>query len=225
MKFLSFLFISSFLSFSLFCAENPFTKGSGSKFSLTMKNSPSAELSIYVTESSNENIAVEYFFLAQNTFIQTKMWQQFHLKMSNNKINIHKGFVKIPENPAPEIMDPQMFQQKDGVQLNDFLFSKKEGMNKFKVSEGKVEVPAGSVQAIHYRKKNGDQTVDFWISDQAKPIGLVKLISTNPKKDTQNYKVELLTLVTNVKASIDPSKAVKMSEKTKQRLSNPLKNR
>lgn len=205
-------------------AQNIFTVGSGSKFHLTMKDSPTAELAIYITESSNENIAVEYFFQAMNTFVETKMWQQFHIKVgSDGKINIHKGYVKTTSVPHPEILPDGFFSQKDGIQLNDFLFAKEETLNKFKVADEKVEVPAGSVTASHYRKTNNGQTIDFWISHEAKPIGLIKLVSIHPKKAINNFSIELIGLLKNVKPTIKPSEAKPISEETEKTLSHPLK--
>jgi hypothetical protein len=39
-----------------------------------------------------------------------------------------------------------------------------------------ITVPAGSFKTKHYREKTGDgDDVDYWISDQAPPLGLVKM--------------------------------------------------
>jgi hypothetical protein len=219
--------VSSFLlllfSLNLF-AQYPFVVGTGSKFHLSMKDSPTAELAIYIAESSDQNIAVEYFFHAMNTFVETKMWQQFHMKMgSNGAIDIHKGYVKTTSVDHPEILPKGFFAQKDGVQLNDFLFAKEEILNKFKVGDEKIEVPAGSVTASHYRKTNNGQTIDFWISNEAKPIGLVKLVSVHPKKAINNYSIELIGLMKNVKATINPKLAKPISKETQATLSHPLK--
>lgn len=58
-----------------------------------------------------------------------------------------------------------------------------------------------------------DQTIDFWISDKAGAMGLVKLISQGKKDKNHNYRIELQALIKNVKAKINKKEAVPLSEK------------
>ena len=51
----------------------------------------------------------------------------------------------------------------------------------------------------------------------------MKLISKNPKVAQQNYEIELVSLLKNVKATIDPKKTVPLTKKGKAALAIPLK--
>jgi hypothetical protein len=108
-----------------------------------------------------------------------------------------------------------------GLQVNDFLFSNQAQLDKDKIGVETVEIAEGSTKATHYRTSRNGQTIDYWISDDAKPMGLVMLISKNPKKPEQNYGLELVNLMENVKAKILPEKAVPLSEKGKALLAKP----
>jgi hypothetical protein len=81
-------------------------------------------------------------------------------------------------------------------------------------------VPAGTVEATHYRIIDRDQTVDFWIHESAKPIGIVKMISTG-KSLKHNYSLELKSLMTNSAPKIDPKKARPLTKEAKEFLPKP----
>ncbi|MDE3035227.1 MAG: hypothetical protein KGJ14_04565, partial [Nitrospirota bacterium] len=73
---------------------------------------------------------------------------------------------------------------------------------------------AGQVRCLHYRAEKGGQTLDFWASDEAKPIGLVRMVSTGKKKE-DNYRLELKELLSGIAPKIDPSKAGPLSDEMK----------
>jgi len=93
------------------------------------------------------------------------------------------------------------------------MFSDEAQLDKFKVGLESVEVPAGKILCSHYRKARGDQTVDFWISDKAGAIGLVKLTSKGVNNKDHDFKLELLSLLKNVKPKINPKEAVPLTDK------------
>lgn len=199
------------LSFNLQAGTKEYIVGAGSEFKFTGDNGEKVSLSIYITESSFTKLGVEYF-MSSGGFMGVQAWQQFILGISDNGLNMQEGYVLSAEMKAPEIMTKEFRENnQNGVQVEDFFFTKEADIEKFKIGVEKIEVPAGSITSTHYRKKRADQTVDFWISDKAGAIGLVKLVSAGGK--TQNYKIELQSLITNVKPKIDPKKAVPLTEK------------
>jgi hypothetical protein len=194
-----------------------YTVGTGSEFKFTPDQGESAALSIYITDSSFTKLGVEYF-LSAGSFIKTELWQQFHLGLGQSVLTLDDGYILTAEMTKPEIMTKDFIgNHSDGVNVEDFFFSKGSAIEKFKIGIEKVEVPAGSITCTHYKRSNNGQSVDFWISDKAGDIGLVKLISKG--NVNQNYKIELMSLLKNVKAKIDPLQAVPLTEKGKSFLS------
>lgn len=206
--------LSMMTSLSSFAAE--YTTGSGSEFRMTSKNGDKADLSIYITESSFTRLGVEYFFTsAGNALLKTQVWQQFHLGLTGSALTLDEGYILSDDMKKAEIMTPDFLKKRnDGVNLEDFFFRKAADLEKLKVGQEQIEVPAGPLSATHFRKSSNGQTVDFWVSDKAGAIGLVKLVSTG-KKESQNYKIELLGLLKNVKPKILPKDAVPLSDKGK----------
>lgn len=101
----------------------------------------------------------------------------------------------------------------NGVQVEDFFFSKQADIDKYRIGIESIEVPAGTILSTHYQKKKDEQTVDFWIADKAGAIGLVKLISKGSKDKNHNYTIELMSLLKNVKTKINPKIAVPLTKK------------
>ncbi len=203
-------------------AADVFESGSGSEFSMK-SNGISSKLNIYITESSFTRLGIEYYFETSG-FIQKKMWQQFILGIHNDgPLSVEAAYVKTPELKKAEQLTSEYLNVNKGVKLEQFFFSNKSQIDKFKVGSENIEVPAGNLQATHYQKKNNGQVVDFWISDKVKPIGLVKLSSKNPKVMEQNYEIELVSLLVNVKATIDPKNSGPLTDEGKKALAIPLK--
>lgn len=200
---------------------NSFPPGKGSTFNLKMQGSQ-ANLSIYIAEASAHDLSIEYFIEVKESLLPIQMWQQFEIQIQAGKTaQVTKGYVQTKELKNPEAMTAEYLQGFDGVQVNDFLFKTKQELDKNKVADEEVMVPAGKTKTTHYRTKNNGQTIDYWISDEAKPIGLVKLVSENPKKVEQNYSIELLSLMNNVKPYINPKNAVPLTPLGKSFLAKP----
>jgi hypothetical protein len=108
----------------------------------------------------------------------------------------------------------------DGAQISTFMFESADELRQSKVGIEKITVPAGTVEATHYRIIDRDQTVDFWIHESAKPIGIVKMISTG-KSLKLNYSLELKSLMTNSAPKIDPKKARPLTKEAKEFLPKP----
>lgn len=199
-----------------------FEKGSGSEFVMSSQGQK-VSLNIYIANKAKHNMSVEFHF-GTGGLLSTNMYQQFEMSLKGTSpVKVEKGYILTSGSGAPEIMKEYMFHQNRGVQINDFLFaSAGEIEGSFKGDET-VEIPAGSIVAKHYQKSANGQTVDFWISDQVKPIGLVKLVSKSDKEKFNNYTIELASLLKNVAAKIDPKKAVPMSKQTEEMLRDDRK--
>lgn len=221
---LKFFIISLLCSTSIF-AQNlstSFPAGAGSTYKIKMGNDTTPILlSLYVAGTRVDSVHIEYF-LETKSLIPVQMWQQFEIGVSTKGAEIRKGYVQTKEMGNAEIMPSQYLKgASGGIQVNDFLFANKEQLNKDKVAEEIVEIAAGSTKATHYRTTNNGQTVDYWISQDAKPMGLVMLVSKSEKNVNQNYSLELTSLMENVKAKIIPEKAQPLSAIGKSLLAKP----
>ena len=213
--------IFTLMSFNLYAGTKEYIVGSGSEFKFSGSQGEKVSLSIYITESSFTKLGVEYF-LASEGLLGVQAWQQFIMGIGSNGLTLEQGYVQTPDMKVPEIMtkDFQM-NNKNGVQVEDFFFSKESEIEKYKIGMETVEVPAGRILSTHYRKKRDKQTVDFWISDKAGSIGLVKLVSTGSAE--HDYKIELSSLLTNVKPKIVPKLAVPLTDKGRMFIGKPAK--
>lgn len=199
-----------------------FPQGKGSIYQLEVQGQKiPVTVSIYVADSKKDTVSIEYFISSRESLLPLEMWQQFEIAPSPSGTKVTKGYVQTKELKNPEILTGDYLNGFDGVKVNDFLFSDENEINKNKIGVESVQVPAGKDQATHYRTAANGQTVDYWISDSAKPIGLVKLVSKHPTDEKRNYKLELTSLMKNVKAFIDPAKAVPLSATGKSLLSKP----
>jgi hypothetical protein len=203
-------FFSSLLP--LYAVEK-FEVGKGAEF--TMKSQGLADttnLQIYIAESSFSQLSIEMHFSDQMQILEVT--QRFDMTLKDKgPLSIEKGYFQGPDTKGALIMTKEFFEiNSDGVLLTNFLFSKKEDINKNKIGEEIVEVPGGTLYCTHYQKKRADQTVDFWINDKVKPIGLVKLVSKG-KKGSHNYTVVLNNILTGAKAKINTKKARPVTRK------------
>jgi hypothetical protein len=147
---------------------------------------------------------------------QVKMWQYFSLKKTGDApVAIVSGYILVPEmNGVPEKLEDRHFKGMEGVKVDDFLFTSAEDLEKNKKGEETLETPAGKIKTVHYSRTNNGQTFDFWMSAEAEPITLVKAVSAGTLAE-QNYTLVLSSLLKNVKAMIDPAKAVPFGPKGK----------
>jgi hypothetical protein len=190
-----------------------FKVGDGAQYSVTMNKANPIDLNIYITDKKNEDIGIEYHMSIMNALVQRELWQQFVLKVSkSNGVKVQEGYIYAKELKKPQKMEQKHFENKKGIKLEQFLFSEKKELDRYKVGVEKLRIPAGNIEATHYQKKENGQTVNFWISDKAKPIGLVKLVSQSQKEKTQNYTIELKSLLTGVSATINRKEAIPLDK-------------
>jgi hypothetical protein len=221
-KFLFLVVLFSVNTFAQSLSES-FPAGKGASYKVRVKNSSEPiYLSLYIAGTRVDSVHIEYF-MDTKTIIPVQMWQQFEIGVNGKgPAEIRKGFVMTKELANAEIMPPEYLKgAAGGIQVNNFLFADKAQLDKDKVGEELVEIAAGSTKATHYRTTNNGQTVDYWISDDAKPMGLVMLISKSKTNPNQNYNLELVNLMENVKAKILPEKAVPLTAKGKSMLAKP----
>ncbi|MBL7666008.1 MAG: hypothetical protein JNM93_12810 [Bacteriovoracaceae bacterium] len=202
--------------FFIFEASANYRVGSGSVYNFASQDVQNTELSIYITDSSFTNLGIEYFFSTKSELLPFSMWQQFQMILEPGKpLHLVDGYLQTSEMKKPQIMPKEMLNiNQGGVQLSDFLFAAEAELNPYLIGEENIEIPAGSIKAKHYRKTRDKQTVDFWISELALPIGLVKLESKGEKPD-HNYVIELKNLAENIKKKIDPIDATALDEEGK----------
>lgn len=196
------IFVIFNLTVFQFCFGNEFTVGSGSEFNLYSQNQVTT-LSIYIATKSQSQLGVEFYFQTPSV-LMPQMWQHYVLERGNGAISVNKGFFKVSKSDPPKKMEKEFFNinQGKGVELTQFFFSNSKELEKDFVGYEQIEVIAGPLSVKHYRKKNNGQVVDYWISSEVKPIGLVKLVSKSETVPTQNYSIELNALIKNVKPEI-----------------------
>ena len=199
-----------------------FPAGKGSTYKIKMRQDTTPIfLSLYVAGTRVDSVHIEYF-METKSILPVQMWQQFEIGVTSSGAEVRKGYVLTKELSQPEIIPADYLKGAGGgIQVNDFLFANKAQLDKDKIGEETVEIAAGTTKATHYRAKSNGQTVDYWISDDAKPMGLVMLVSKSDKSENQNYSLELTGLMENVKAKILPEKAVPLTEKGKSMLAKP----
>lgn len=217
------IFFAFFFCANAFAADlSSFTPGKGTLYQMEVQGQKiPVDVSIYVAASNSSSVSIEYFISSRQSLLPIEMWQQFEIAPSPTGTKVLKGFVQTKELKNPETLTGEYLGGLDGVKVNDFLFSNEGDLNKNKIGDEMVQVPAGKDKAAHYRVESGGSTIDYWISPSAKPIGLVKLTSSHPTDDKKNYKLELVSLMKNVKPYIDPAKAVPLSEMGKSFLAKP----
>ena len=221
MKYIKYLLAVLLFSTTLLAGTKDYTVGSGSEFKFIGEKGENINLSIYVSESSFTKLGIEYFF-STGGLLGVEAWQQYIMSVSDHGLSLDQGYILSPEMKKPEIMTKEFRENNEnGVKVEDFFFTKEADIEKYKIGMETIEVPAGNILCSHYQKKRDNQTVDFWISDKAGAIGLVKLLSKGSKD--QNYKIELMSLLKNVKAKIKPTEAVPLSEKGKMFLNKKVK--
>ncbi len=220
------LILIVFIQLNLFAKDDKykdkdtvFVKGAGAKYIMKSGNIGKAYMAIYFAKSDPGHLAIEYYINSIDSIIPVKLWQQFTLaRPADSGIKVVAGYILDEHLKKPQKMTSEHLKGTEGVLIDDFLFKKRSELSKFLVAKEIVEVPAGSVQADHYRKNRNGQIVDFWISPKAGAMGLIKLISKG-KKASQNYTLELLSLLKNVAAKIDPKKSILLNDKGRALLS------
>jgi len=140
-----------------------FPTGAGAKYQISFSNMNIADLVISIADVNTNSLNIEYYMSSFQGFQTVEMWQQFEIsrKPLSRKIEITKGFILTQEMKRPERI-PLEKNSRDGnmftdLTLKDFILTKEE-LEKYKIGKETVTVPAGEIEATHYRiiKKRPD---------------------------------------------------------------------
>ena len=189
-----------------------FPLGSGARYTLITEGDTRSDLIVSSAESQPKSLRIEYYMKAKNSPIPIELWQQFRIELpASGPLKVTEGYVFNTTLKNPEKLPDSALGGFDGVLTSDFLFSDPAGLAKLKKGEEMIDLPAatgpgGKVKATRFEQDRNGQKVVFWISEEAKPISMIKLISTGPKPE-HKYQLILEALVQNVKARIDPAQA------------------
>jgi hypothetical protein len=191
-------------------------QGNGSRFSLQSQGSTfDMNVGLVKVDVAASRAVIEIY--ASDQF-SDPLWQQFALEVKGDRPSVESGYIQVG-NKAPMVLTKQYLSGIGNLDVGMFLVSEADlraGTSKDLKSLGQETITsaAGQVKCLHYRVEKGGQTLDFWASDEAKPIGLVRMISTGKKKE-DNYQLELKELLSGIAAKIDPAKAGPLSDEMK----------
>lgn len=177
-------------------------------------SSGKAQVAITIADQSKSELAIEFYF-KDLSFIGIEMWQRFHLSPDNKNLKLNNGYVLMPMLGKPFILSDDYLKGFDGAQLTAFMINSEEEMKSNFIGKESISVPAGTVEALHYRIKDRGQTIDFWIHESAKPVGIVKMTSKGTSIK-QNYELSLLHLIENAGAKINPNEARPLTKEAKE---------
>lgn len=216
-KFLPFLCIAiisvfylkdPFINASEFKNGATFVPGSGALYKMEMSG-VATDISIYVADHNSGNLDIEYYFSSLAGFKPIEIWQQFRFKPQNKdgeqRAELDQGWILSKELKGPRRLPKAMLKGgAGGPDLMDFVLSGESQARK--VATEMVKIPAGETKAFKFLYEKNGQKIEYWVSPDAKPMGLVKLISTGEDPKHQ-YKLTLQSLLKNVKAKIkaDPA--------------------
>jgi hypothetical protein len=197
-------------------------QGNGSRFKMQAQGGTyDLQVGLVRVDQNFGLVTIEVFAAAQ---FADPLWQQFILSTSGNRPKVEVGYIQIGKR-SPMKLQASHLAGTSNLDINLFLLSeaelRRESMGGMK-SLGKetLNTKAGTVDCGHYRLEGPEQNLDLWISDEARPVGLVRLVSTG-KKPADNYRLELEELLSGIAAKIDPGRAVPLSEDMKALLSRP----
>lgn len=193
-----------------------YKKGEGSKY-LFEGFMGQAQVIMTVADQSESKLAIEINFKT-TTKVPQEMWQQFILEMdSSKKLVLKEGYMHSTLSEKAEKINLKSLAATEDFEMKDFLITNKEELQKNKVAEEKVQTPAGLIQTTHYRVKSKGATLDYWISEQALPFGLVKMVSSGPE-EKHKYSMTLEMRVKGVKPKINPKNVVSKEGRPQERV-------
>jgi hypothetical protein len=197
-------------------------QGNGSRFTLQSQGSTfDMNVGLVKVDPAAGRTVIEVFAAAQ---LADPLWQQFVISMKGDRPVVESGYIQVG-NKAPMVLPKQHLAGVGGLDVGLFMLSEAELRNGKTgdlklVGPETLTTPAGTVACSHYRLDKGGQKIDAWISDEARPIGLVRMVSTGKKTD-QNYQMELRELLSGIAPKIDPAKAGPLSDEMKAILTRP----
>lgn len=196
-------------------------QGNGSRFTMQSQGTTfDLNVGLLKVDSAAGRAVIEVFAAAQ---LSDPLWQQFVLGVKGERPVVESGYIQVG-NKAPMVLPKQHLTGVGSLDMGLFLLSESElrkggsarGLKL--VGQETLTTAAGKVACSHYRVENAGQKVDMWISDEARPIGLVRMVSSG-KQPTENYQLDLQELLSGIAPKIDPAKAGPLSQEMKEILS------
>ncbi|MFH1075924.1 MAG: hypothetical protein V1753_03660 [Pseudomonadota bacterium] len=179
-------------------------------------------LAIVGIDGVAKHVVIEVF--AKSDIAGKGLFQQFVFAFPEDRPVINKAYIMI-DGQSPMTIPATALSKTDNLRIEDFLTKKDDlqsGNYGKKIGTETIHVPAGATECIHYQHKGDGCVVDFWLSDQVLPIGIVKLKSRGSKQ-MQNYTLELTKVLSGVGQAIDETRVVPLSEEMKQILNIAVK--
>lgn len=196
--------------------------GSGSLFEMKLA-SGNAQMAIVVVDRNSQELGLEFYFKDLSA-VGIEMWQRFQVRPQGKKLNLSQGYVLMPQLGDPFILSDEYLKGFDGAQISSFMLESENEFQEYKIDVEKITVPAGTIEATHYRMTERSQTIDYWVHESAKPVGIVKMTSKG-KSIKENYSLELKTLLSNAAPKINIKKARPLTPEAKKflpQLGTPL---
>jgi len=198
-------------------------QGNGSRFTMQSQGTTfDLNVGLLKVDSAAGRAVIEVFAAAQ---LSDPLWQQFVLAVKGERPVVESGYIQVG-NKAPMVLPKQHLTGVGSLDVGLFLLSESE-LRKGGSAKGlklvgseTLTTPAGKVACSHYRVETAAQKVDVWVSDEARPIGLVRMVSSG-KQPTENYQLELQELLSGIAPKIDPAKAGPLTPEMKAILSKP----
>ena len=192
-------------------------QGNGSRFKMYNEgNTYDLQVGLIRVDTSAGRVVIEVF---AESMMSDPLWQQFRLSAKGSRPTVEAGYIQVG-NQAPMRLPDTLLSGMGNLDMSFFLLSEAELQSNAKkdgpksLGQEKLQTPAGAVTCSHFRLERSGQQLDFWVSDAARPIGLVRMVSVG-KKPNDNYKLELQELLSGIAAKIDPAKAGPLSEEMK----------
>ncbi|MBC86896.1 MAG: hypothetical protein CL677_06915 [Bdellovibrionaceae bacterium] len=198
--------------------DKKYKSGTGAIYTMSMAG-VSVEMGIVIGSITSNSMNVEYSFTQIIDGQPQPLWQQFKMKnIPSSGFLVEEGYIQSNSMPKPEKL-PKSYMQayNSSLPMQSFLFGNKGSHQGQFLGNETVKTGAGNTKAQHYVTQSNGQTIHYWISPEAMPTGLVKLVVTG----NQGYEVLLKQLISNSPAKINPSQAIRLSEKTRKWLPQP----
>ncbi len=194
-------------------------QGNGSRFTMRSQGSTfDLNVGLVKVDPAASRAVIEVYAAAQ---LSDPLWQQFTLDVKGDRPAVESGYIQVG-NKAPMTLPKQYLSGVGSLDVSLFLLSESDlrtGTTRDlkNVGQETITTPAGAVTCSHYRVEKAGQKLDVWVSDEARPVGLVRMQSTGKQKE-ENYDLELQELLSGVAPKIDPAKAGPLSEEMKRLL-------
>lgn len=209
MKNLITLILMLFVSIHALAEEKfpDYKTGEGAHYEMTVDGQPAQVKMAFVQRMDKILILeIDMRMASEGSTIPIHMVQQFHLGLRDGKIQLLKGFMKIPNISKPQELPADFLKGYNGAQMNSFIISSKDDIEGSLVGKEKLTTAEGTFEASHYKRTSNGQTVDFWITEdpKIKPMSILKMKSSGSKKE-QNYTMKLKGLVKGYRSQINAS--------------------